>query len=258
MMVLISLLKKLVYKIYEKLLIREVMKNKIPNHIAIIMDGNRRYARKIGLPAYFGHIFGSRKAEKILEWCLELGIKNVTVYAFSTENFRRDEEEKKNLFKLMEQKLNDLLRDKRIHKNRVRVRIIGKKDLLPEKVQKVVFKLELATKDYDRYNLNIALAYGGRQELIDAIRKLLIDVKKGIIRADEIRKEHIERNLYSDNGYESVDLLIRTGGEQRLSNFLPWQTTNSIAYFCDIYWPEFRKIDLLRAIRSWQNRYKYS
>jgi tritrans,polycis-undecaprenyl-diphosphate synthase [geranylgeranyl-diphosphate specific] len=226
----------------------------MPRHVAIIMDGNRRFAKRRGLPPYMGHFFGSKKAEKVLEWCLDLGIKNVTTYEFSTENFKRSEEEKKNLFKLMERELKRLLTDKRIHKNRVRVRIVGRKDLLPESVQNIAEELENATRHYDKYNLNIALAYGGRQELIDAIRDILRAVKEGILKVEEITKELVERYLYSDNGYESVDLLIRTGGEQRLSNFLPWQTANSVAYFCDVCWPEFRKIDFLRAIRTWQRR----
>ncbi len=245
---------RLIYKLYELKLLKEVKRYPMPKHVAIIMDGNRRFAKRRGLPPYMGHFFGSKKAEKVLEWCLELGIKNVTTYAFSTENFRRSEEEKKNLFKLMERELKRLLTDKRIHKNRVRVRIVGRKDLLPESVQRVIEELENATRHYDKYNLNIALAYGGRQELIDAIRDILKAVKEGILKVEEITKELVERYLYSDNGYESVDLLIRTGGEQRLSNFLPWQTANSVAYFCDVCWPEFRKIDFLRAIRTWQRR----
>jgi len=245
---------RFIYKLYELKLLKDVKRYPMPRHVAIIMDGNRRFAKRRGLPPYMGHFFGSKKAEKVLEWCLELGIKNVTTYAFSTENFRRSEEEKKNLFKLMERELKRLLTDKRIHKNRVRVRIVGRKDLLPENVQNIAEELENATRHYDRYNLNIALAYGGRQELIDAIRDILKAVKEGILKVEDITKELVERYLYSDNGYESVDLLIRTGGEQRLSNFLPWQTANSVAYFCDVCWPEFRKIDFLRAIRTWQRR----
>jgi len=245
---------RLIYKLYELKLLKEVKRYPMPKHVAIIMDGNRRFAKRRGLPPYMGHFFGSKKAEKVLDWCLELGIKNVTTYAFSTENFKRSEEEKKNLFKLMERELKRLLTDKRIHKNRVRVKIVGRKDLLPENVQSIAEELENATRHYDKYNLNIALAYGGRQELIDAIRDILKAVKEGILKTEEITKELVERYLYSDNGYESVDLLIRTGGEQRLSNFLPWQTANSVAYFCDVCWPEFRKIDFLRAIRTWQRR----
>ncbi len=249
------MLRKIIYKIYEIKLLREVRSKPIPNHIAIIMDGNRRYARRRGLPPYIGHMFGSQKAEHVLEWCLELGVKNLTTYTFSTENFRRNEEEKRHLFSLIEDRLRKLAKDARIHKNRVRVRIVGKKELLPENVLKAIDEVEEATKHYNNYRLNIAIAYGGRQELMDAIREILRKVKRGILKIEDITHKTIEEHLYSPDGdYASVDLLIRTGGEQRLSNFLPWQSVNCVAYFCDVYWPEFRKIDLLRAIRMWQIR----
>ena len=245
---------RIIYKIYELKLLKEVKSKPVPNHVAIIMDGNRRFARRRGLPPYLGHVFGSKKAEQVLEWCLELGIKNLTTYAFSTENFERSREEREHLFNLIADRLRKLANDRRIHKNKVRVRVVGRKELLPENVLKAVEEVEERTKGYDSYRLNIAIAYGGRQELIDAIREILRKVKRGVLKVEEITHKTIEEHLYSDGGYENVDLLIRTGGEQRLSNFLPWQSANSVAYFCDVYWPEFRKIDLLRAIRSWQIR----
>ncbi len=245
----------LIRKLYEIRLLREVRSRPLPKHIAIIMDGNRRYAKRRGLPPHIGHVFGSRKAEKVLEWCLELGIKNLTMYAFSTENFRRSEKERTHLFNLIADRLRKLANDRRIHKNRVKVRIVGKRELLPENVLRAVKEVEERTRGYDSYRLNIAIAYGGRQELIDAIREILRKVKCGVLKVEEITQRTIEEHLYSPDGdYAKVDLLIRTGGEQRLSNFLPWQSANSVAYFCDVYWPEFRKIDLLRAIRSWQIR----
>jgi len=246
----------LIRAFYERKLMNEVKKWGIPNHVAIIMDGNRRFARKRGLPPQVGHIFGSKKAEEVPNWCWELGIRNVTVYAFSTENFKRSEEEKKNIFNLVERELRRLASDTRIHKNRVRVKIVGRTDLLPENVVQAINEVERVTKDYEGFNLNIALAYGGRQELMDAIREVLRKVKRGEIKSSEISEELIERHLYNEGDYSNVDLVIRTGGEQRLSNFLPWQAANSIVYFCDVYWPEFRKIDLLRAIRTWQNMSK--
>ncbi len=248
------MLSKIIYKIYEIKLLKEVKAKPLPNHVAIIMDGNRRFARRRGLPSYVGHVFGSRKAEQVLEWCFELGIKTLTTFAFSTENFRRSEEEKRHLFSLIEDRLRKLARDKRIHRNRVRVRIVGRKDLLPENVLSAVEEVEEATRRYDKYRLNIAIAYGGRQELMDAIREILRKVKAGILKVEDITPEVIEEHLYANGDYAKVDLLIRTGGEQRLSNFLPWQSANCVAYFCDVYWPEFRKIDLLRAIRTWQIR----
>ncbi len=246
----------LIYAFYERKLMNEVKKWRIPNHVAIIMDGNRRFARKRGLPPKVGHVFGSKKAEEVLNWCWELGIKNVTVYAFSTENFKRSEEEKRNIFNIVEKELRRLASDNRIHKNRVRVKIVGRRDLLPERVVQAINNVEKVTRDYEKFNLNIALAYGGRQELMDAIREILRKVKSGEIKSEDINEKLIEKHLYNEGDYSSVDLVIRTGGEQRLSNFLPWQAANSIVYFCDVYWPEFRKIDLLRAIRAWQNMSK--
>ncbi|AGK60529.1 Undecaprenyl pyrophosphate synthetase [Archaeoglobus sulfaticallidus PM70-1] len=243
----------IIYRIYEKKLTSEVLKRQMPSHIAIIMDGNRRYARSRGMPVKMGHYFGSKKAEEVLNWCWELRIKNLTAYAFSTENFRRDNEEKKNIFELMKRELRRLVEDPRIHKNKVRVRIIGRRDLLPESLIEVVEEVERRTKKYKNFFLNLAIAYGGRQEILDAIKNILRNVKDGKIDLDDIDENLIEQHLYTNCGNPKVDLLIRTGGEQRLSNFLPWQSAKGVAYFCDIYWPEFRKIDLLRAIRTWQN-----
>ncbi|ADC66122.1 undecaprenyl diphosphate synthase [Ferroglobus placidus DSM 10642] len=241
----------MIRKIYELLLEREVKKKRLPNHIAIIMDGNRRYARKRGLPPQMGHFFGSKKAEKVLEWCYELGIKTLTVFAFSTENFKRNEEEKRNLFQLIRRELFRLAEDKRIHRNRVKVRIIGKKELLPKYVLEAASFVEKRTKEYDNFRLNIAIAYGARQEIAEAVRKVLEKVLNGEVKAEEIDLKMIEENLYENM---PVDIIIRTGKEMRLSNFLIWQSASKYAYFCDVYWPEFRRIDLLRAIRSWQKR----
>ncbi len=249
-----SAVKNPVAKFYERELTKDVLKYRLPRHIAIIMDGNRRFARKRGLPPKAGHVFGSRKVEDVLNWCWELGIKNVTLYAFSTENFKRSEEEKRNIFSLVERELFKLARDKRVHSRKVRVRIVGKVELLPENVRSAIRTVEEVTGNYTGFNLNIALAYGGRQELIDAVRAILYEVKKGKLSSEEIGEKTIERYLYGEGEYSKVDLLIRTGGEQRLSNFLTWQTANSVACFLDVYWPEFRKIDLLRAIRLWQQK----
>ncbi|RUM34166.1 MAG: di-trans,poly-cis-decaprenylcistransferase [Archaeoglobus sp.] len=248
----LEVLKNPFVKIYEYRLAREIKSFEMPKHVAIIMDGNRRFAKRRGLPPNAGHVFGSRKAEVVLNWCWELGIRNITVYAFSTENFNRSWEEKRSLFSLITKELQKLSKNKKVHRNRVKVKIVGKIQLLPPYVKEVIHEVETVTKSYDRFKLNIALAYGGRQELIDAIRNLLRDVKSGAISSSKIDEKMIETYLYGDSDYSKVDLLIRTGGEQRLSNFLTWQTANSVACFLDVYWPEFRKIDLLRAIRLWQ------
>ncbi|MEM4472965.1 MAG: polyprenyl diphosphate synthase [Archaeoglobaceae archaeon] len=231
------------------------MKGEIPKHIAIIMDGNRRFARKMGMKEVMGHEFGSKKAEEVLKWCWELGIKMLTLYAFSTENFKRSEEEKRNIFRIFERELKRILEDKEVYEKKVRVKVVGKKNLLPENILKLVEEVEKATENHDKCFLNIAVAYGGRQELVDAARKIVEKVMKGELKFEEIDERVVEKNLYNDHElYAKVDIVIRSGGEQRLSNFLPWQTVNSFAYFCDVYWPEFRKIDLLRAIREWQRR----
>ncbi|WP_048090498.1 polyprenyl diphosphate synthase [Geoglobus acetivorans] len=243
----------MIAKIYELRLLRNVRKGEIPKHVAIIMDGNRRYARKRGMPSHMGHFFGSRKAEKVLDWCREIGVRVVTLYAFSTENFRRSEEEKRNIFDLFRKEMNRLLEDPRTHRNRMRVRVVGYRGMLPDDLVEVIERVERKTAGYDRFFLNIAFGYGGRQEIIDAVRNVLRKVREGKIKPDDIDERLISHHLYSDNGYENVDILIRTGGEQRLSNFLPWQCANSITYFVDVYWPAFRKIDLLRAIRTWQS-----
>lgn len=252
---LLKTLSRPVYEIYEKRLEKLVLKNEIPRHIAIIMDGNRRFARKLGLEEFQGHEFGSRKVEEVLEWCWQLGVKMLTLYAFSTENFKRSEEEKKNIFRILERELRRLLTDKRTYEREVRVRVVGKRSLLPEKILKLAEEVEKATMFHEKRFLNIAVAYGGRQELIDATRRIVEKVVKGELMPSEIDEKVVEENLYSEHElYAKVDIVIRSGGEQRLSNFLPWQATNSIAYFCDVFWPEFRKIDLLRAIREWQRR----
>lgn len=242
-----------IHKIYEKKLTKEVKDLKMPNHIAIIMDGNRRYARRRGLPTRMGHMFGSRKAEEVLNWCWDLGVKSVTIYAFSTENFRRKAEEKDNIFDVVEKELYRLSRDDKIHKDKIKVNVVGKTELLPQRVVDAIRKVEQVTQNYEGFNLNIALAYGGRQELMDSIRKVISLVKRGEVSSADIDDKLIQEHLYSNGDYSEVDLIIRTGGELRLSNFLTWQTASSAAYFCDVFWPQFRKIDLLRAIRTWQN-----
>lgn len=246
---------KPIYKLYERRLLRTVLKGEIPNHIAIIMDGNRRFARKKGMIELMGHEFGSKKAEEVLEWCWELGVKMLTLYAFSTENFGRSEIEKRNIFQIFERELKRLLSDRKTYERRVRVKIVGKRELLPVNIQNLVEKVEKATEGHDKCFLNIAVAYGGRQELIDATKKIIERVKRGELMVEEIDESVVNESLYNSHElYAKVDIVIRSGGEQRLSNFLPWQTANSVAYFCDVYWPEFRKIDLLRAIREWQRR----
>ncbi len=245
------------YKGYERLLLKEVKTGIIPHHIAVIQDGNRRFATKLKQPKYLGHLYGADTSEKVLDWCWELGIKQLTLYSFSTENFKRTEEEKIEIFNLLKQKLREICDDERTHKRKMRVRAIGKIDLLPQDVVTAIKEVETITQSYDGVYLNIALAYGGRSEIVDAAKKIAQKVGEGKVKVEEIDENTISAYLYPDESpIPKVDLIIRTGGEERTSNFLPWQASGyeSAVYFCAPLWPEFRKIDFLRAVRTYQQR----
>jgi tritrans,polycis-undecaprenyl-diphosphate synthase [geranylgeranyl-diphosphate specific] len=250
-------LSNLIYALYELQLKSHIISKGALEHIAVIQDGNRRYARREGISKVAGHSLGANTTEKVSDWCLELGIKHLTVYAFSTENFQRDQEETRQLFDLIKNKLLDLRDSKKIHDNQVRVRAIGRIDLLPEDLRDTICLVDEATKGYNRLHFNIALAYGGQCELVDAAKALARQVIAGKIRFDEVTENLIAQYLYPHDGdpIPKVDLIIRTGGEYRTSNFLPWQANGNecAAYFCAPYWPEFRKIDFLRAIRIAQS-----
>ena len=244
---------KPVYDVYESYLLDRVKGGRIPKHVAIIMDGNRRWARKLEKPPWYGHLFGSQKLEEILEWCRELGIRTLTVYAFSTENFKRSPEEVNALMNLFEQKFKELLTDERVHKYGIRVNVIGRRELLPRSVREAAEEAERATRKYSNYTLNIALAYGGRSEITDAVKEIIDDVLRGKIRKEDIDEELIKKYLYYPN-MPDPDIVIRTGGEVRISNFLLYQIAYSELFFVDVYFPEFRKIDFLRIIREYQKR----
>lgn len=241
------------YQAYERKLLREVMKGPIPQHVAIIMDGNRRFARELGLRSTDGHRKGKEKLEEVLEWCLDVGIRVLTVYAFSTENLRRDDEEIQELMRLFAENFRKVGDDERVHKHKIRIRVLGQKHLLPREVQEAIQYAEDRTRDYDQYHFNVAVAYGGRQEIVDAIRRVVQDVKEGRISVDDIDEGTFAKHLYTAD-LPDPDLVLRTSGEERISNFLLWQLAYSELYFVDVYWPGFRKIDFFRAIRSYQMR----
>ena len=256
-----------VYGEYEKRLEEEIVERRLPEHVAVIMDGNRRYARKIGISTEEGYIYGAGITERVIEWCFDIGVKQLTLYAFSIENFCRTAEEIERLFELMRVEFEKISEDERIHTNEVRVRAIGNVNLLPESVREAIKKAEHATERYNKFNLFIAVAYSGRMEIVDAVRVIVNRVKSGLLKLEEINEETISKHLYiselegedeaRDSGAKtSVDLIIRTGGEMRLSNFVPWQALGNecAAYFCAPFWPEFRRLDLLRAIRTYQDR----
>lgn len=244
------------YKAYERVLTREVKERPMPRHVAIIQDGNRRYADKIGEPRFNGHIYGALTTEKVLTWCLDLDIRHITLYTFSTENCRRPNEELTALFALMQDRFDTLSREETIYKNQVRVRMIGERGLIPDNVLESIKRVEDATSHFKKYSLNFAVAYGGRKEIVDVVQGIARLVEANILSVDDINEQLLKQHFYDTNALEDVDLIIRSGGEERLSNFLPWQASGNecCSYFCAPYWPEFRKIDLLRAVRIFQER----
>jgi len=219
------------------------------------LDGNRRWASEKDMPPWLGHKKGAEKVEQLLEWCLKLNVKSVTLYAFSTENFRRSPEEVEEIMRIASEKFQKILTDERIHKNRIRVKVIGRKHLLPKNLQKLIDEVEKATQNYDEHFLNIAFAYGGRAEIVDAAKKIAEKVQNKELEPEEINEATFERFLYTSHlPKQDPDLIIRTSGEERLSGFLLWQSAYSELCFLDVYWPDFRLIDLLRAVRTFQKR----
>jgi len=254
----VNAVSKPVYWLYERRLMSAVTGGgAMPKHIGIIMDGNRRFARAVGLDVKAGHDHGAGKAREVLDWCLELGIKHVTLWGFSTENKGRAPDEVSHLHELFAAQARSLLNDDRLHANKVRVRVIGDIGDFPESAKQALREMEEATKDYDGMSVNIALGYGGREEIVDAVKSLLTDEGANGATAAELAErvnvEEITRRLYTA-GLPDPDFVIRTSGEVRLSGFLLWQTAYSEFYFCDANWPEFRKVDFLRAVRSFQAR----
>ena len=238
---------------YERVLSREI--SGAPTHVAVIQDGNRRYARGNGDNTHEGHRQGAKTTERVLEWCQGIGVEELTLYAFSTENFDRPEEENEALFDLLEEKLREFADADRVHDNNVHIRAIGEVERLPERVREAVDYAEARTSGYDQFVLNIALAYGGRSQLLEAVHGVAEDVDAGDVDPDEIDVETIENRLY-DRPVRDVDLIIRTGGDERTSNFLPWHANGNEAavFFCTPYWPEFSKTDFLRGIRTYEHR----
>jgi tritrans,polycis-undecaprenyl-diphosphate synthase [geranylgeranyl-diphosphate specific] len=228
----------------------------VPNHIAIIQDGNRRYAKLLGMDTASGHRAGADKTEEMLDWAHELGISHITLYTFSTENFSRKQDEVGYLFAMFKEKFVGVLTDERVKKYKIRVQMVGDRSLLPGDLQEAIDAAEGATKDHTGFNLNIALAYGGRNEIVLAAREILAEVEKNGINPDTIDVHTVEQHLHAGKGIPPVDLIIRTGNECRTSNFLPWLANGheSAVYFCAPFWPLFRKIDLLRAIRTYDQR----
>ena len=226
-------------------------KNNIPKHIAIIMDGNGRWAAKRALPKKAGHRAGAKTLENISQAAIDLGIEHLTVYAFSTENWKRSDEEVKGIMDLLREYLKNYI--DRAKKDNVRVHIIGDITRLDKDIQQQIVELEGLTKDKTGMNLHIALNYGGRDELLRAIRKVSQDVVKGKYKAEEIGEKELEQYLDTKE-IPDPELLIRTSGEERISNFLLWQIAYSELSFSEKLWPDFTEYDLQQAIYQYQNR----
>ena len=224
---------------------------KIPQHVAIILDGNGRWAKAKGMPRTYGHIEGAKTVEKICEEAWKMGIKYLTVYAFSTENWKRSKEEVDALMKLLRNYMKNCL--KTAEKNDMVVRVIGDKTGLDDDIREQIDALEKASANNGGLNFQISINYGSRDEIVRSVRKVMEDVKAGKIEADQMDEAMFDSYL-DTAGIPSPDLLIRTSGEQRLSNFLMWQLAYTEFYFTDVPWPAFTKEDLEKAIEKYNSR----
>jgi undecaprenyl diphosphate synthase len=232
-------------------LIDSINKDNLPKHLAIIMDGNGRWAKQKGLLRAFGHENGTKAVRETVEVCAKLGIENLTLYAFSTENWNRPKLEVDTLMKLLINSLKNEL--KTLMNNDIKLNTIGNLEKLPSSAQKELAGVISQTKDNKRMTLTLALSYGSREEIVSAIKNISSKVKNNIISIDAIDESIINQHLYTQN-LPDVDLLIRTSGEHRISNFLLWQIAYAELYFTDVLWPDFREKDLYEAIISYQKR----
>ncbi len=252
------MLKNLLYRVYERQLLNDVRRRPIPRHVGLIQDGNRRYAREAGLSEpREGYLLASVKTEEVLTWCVALGIPVVTLWWLSTENLTREPDEVATILQVIEQKMAEWMQGGFVQQLKIRVRSIGKLELLPASTLQILRDIDSKTQHHNRMLVNVGVGYGGRQEIVDAVRRYLQerfrqrDSPEEILR--ELTPEALDKFLYTYD-CPDPDLIIRTSGEVRLSGFMLWQSAYSEFYFCDAYWPAFRKIDFLRAIRSYQRR----
>ena len=249
---------RIFYSLYDWWLSRGIARYPMPHHVGIILDGNRRHARLVGLTdPHAIYELGARKLDDVLKWCAELKIPVVTLWVFSPENLQRSPGEVAGILAAIEAKLTSLSRDPLIHRKRVRVRAIGDLSLLPSATSDAIRAAEDATATFSGLDLNIAVGYGGRQEIVDAARQALEDMAQAGRTLSEaiesLTSDAIAKHLYTA-GLPDPDLIIRTSGEIRLSGFLLWQSAHSEFYFSDVNWPAFRRVDFLRAIRAYQGR----
>ena len=245
---------KLLYLIYERFLKKQLSSSRKPLHIGLIVDGNRRFAVANRLSTRkAGHMAGSDRLEDFLEWCLELDVKIVTLYGFSTENYKRSNEEVEELMSVILEKFRTLQTNPLIDKENVRIKVIGRHDGFSSEMLKEISKVESLTETHDSFLLNVAIGYGGRAEIVDAVKRIGSQIKENSLSVEDINEDLLSNHLYTE-GLPDPDLIIRTSGEERLSGFLIWQSAYSELYFSEAFWPAFRKIDFLRAIRVWQQR----
>jgi len=251
------MLRGLLYRLYERQLLASVRERAVPGHLGLIQDGHRRYARDGRLSKLDGYRLGAAKAEEVLAWCSELGIPMVTLWCLSTENLEREGEDLRAVLNVISEKMSEWVEDGLTERLGMRIRPIGQLALLPSAVLDALRLAEAATQHRERMLLNIGVGYGGRQEIVDAVRCYLTDsFARGESREavlEHLTADAIDKHLYTYD-CPDPDLIIRTSGEVRLSGFMLWQSAYSEFYFCDAYWPAFRKIDFLRAIRSFQQR----
>ena len=232
-------------------LLDKINKDNLPKHLAIIMDGNGRWAKQKGLLRAFGHENGTKSVRLTVETCAKLGVENLTLYAFSTENWNRPKLEVDTLMKLL---ISSLKKEfETLQKNNIRLNCIGNIDLLPSSAKKELLTVIEKTKNNTRMTLTLALSYGSREELLNAVKIISDKVKNNIISIDTIDESIINQHLYTHN-LPDVDLVIRTSGEHRISNFLLWQIAYAEFYFTDVLWPDFKEDDLYEAIISYQKR----
>ncbi|MCK5283352.1 MAG: di-trans,poly-cis-decaprenylcistransferase [Nanoarchaeota archaeon] len=220
-------------------------------HIGIILDGNRRYAKKKNIVPWKGHAYGADRAKDIINWCDTLNVRELTLYTFSVENFNRPEKEKKVLFKLFRSNFKKLEKDKRIDERKIGINFIGRLHMFPNEMVEDMHRLMERTKGNKNYIVNFAMAYGGRAEIVDAVKKIAKEVKNNKISVNEIDEELVTQNLYLA---DEPDFIIRPGGEKRISNFLIWQSHYSEWIFVDKLWPEFTKADIIDSIDEFKSR----
>ncbi len=231
-----------------------ILLSELPKHVSIIMDGNRRFAWSKSSPVGIGHSEGKEKLKEVMDWVLDLGIPYFTVYALSTENIsEREEDELDVLYDLYVSGLHEISEDPRIHDRGVRVQVVGRLDMLPKRVRDAISHAEEVTSQYSDFTFTVCLAYGGREEIIDAVKSVAIDHALGNLDIDSIDSTEIANRMYASE-LPDPDLVVRTSGEERISNFLLWQIAYSELHFSDVFWPSFSKSDLYEAIESYQYR----